>query len=93
MNSVSVEVAKRLTVENSALIEGNIEVLLNVDGTIAEPVIDLNANTTDNHPIKFGAFSKPIGLEKLHAVTTVRKELVHIRDLVADGQIGSGNFI
>ena len=47
---------------------------------------------TDNHPIKFGAFAKPIGLEKLHAVTTVRKELVHIRDLVADGQIGSGNF-
>ena len=45
MNSMSVEVAKRLTVENSALIEGNIEVLLNVGGTIAEPVIDLNANT------------------------------------------------
>ena len=92
MNSMSVEVAKRLTVENSALIEGNIEVLLNVDGTIAEPVIDLNANTTDNYPIKFGAFAKPIGLEKLHAVTTVRKELVHIRDLVADGRVGSGNF-
>ncbi len=92
MNSMSVEVAKRLTVEDSALIEGNIGVLLNVDGTIAEPVIDLNANTTDNHPIKFGAFAKPIILEKLHAVTTVRKELVHIRDLVVDGQIGSGNF-
>ena len=91
-NSIPVETLKRLTSDKSTLIEGNLGLLLNVAGTIAEPVLDLKARTTENRPIYFGAFAKPITLDKLHAVTSIKKQSMQIRNLVANGQIGGGNF-
>ena len=91
-NSLSVETVRRLTLDKAALFEGNLEILLNVAGSIAQPLIDLNAHTTDNNPIKIGVFAKPITLDRLHALTTIKKQSVNIRDLIANGQIGKGSF-
>jgi autotransporter translocation and assembly factor TamB len=91
-NSLSVETVKRLTFDKSALIQGNIGAMLNVAGTVAEPVVDLNTHTIANHPIRLGAFAEPIVLDKLHALTTIRRESIQIQDLIADGQIGKGIF-
>ena len=92
MNSLSVETVKRLTSDKSALIEGNVRAMLNVAGTVAEPVVDLNTHTIENHPIRLGAFAKPITLDKLHALTTIRRQSIQIRNLIANGQIGQGIF-
>ncbi len=91
-NSLSVEAAKHLTLDKSTVIQGNIGISLNVLGSIASPVVDLNARTIENHPIYFGAFAKPITLEKLHALTTITKQAVKVQDLIANGQIGRGSF-
>lgn len=91
-NSLSVEAAKHLTLDKSTVIQGNIGISLNVLGRITTPVVDLNVHTIENHPIYFGEFAKPITLEKLHALTTIKKQSVDIRDLIANGQIGKGSF-
>ncbi len=91
-NSLSIETVKRLTFDKSALIQGNIGAMLNVAGIVAEPIVDLKTHTIENHPIRFGAFAEPIVLDKLHALTTIRRESIQIQDLIADGQIGKGVF-
>ena len=91
-NSLSVETVKRLTFGESALIEGNIGAVLNVAGTVDEPIVDLNTHTIGNHPIRLGAFAEPITLNKLRALTTIRKQSIQIQDLIANGQIGKGVF-
>lgn len=91
-NSLPVETVKRLTFGKSTLIEGNIGAVLNVAGTVDEPVVDLNTHTIGNHPIRLGAFAEPITLHKLRALTTIRRESIQIQDLIANGQIGTGNF-
>ena len=90
--SLSRETLTLLTHENTPLIEGTLDISLNLGGSIAEPSINLNAHTAENHPIKFGAIAKPITLQKLHAITTVRKKSLQIQDLVANGGIGTGSF-
>ncbi|MDE0636523.1 MAG: hypothetical protein OXI43_11810 [Candidatus Poribacteria bacterium] len=91
-NSLPVEAAKHLALDESTVIQGNIGISLNVLGSITAPVVDLNLHTIENHPIHFGAFAKPITLEKLHALTTITKQSVEVRDLIANGQIGKGRF-
>ncbi|RKU19018.1 hypothetical protein C6501_01720 [Candidatus Poribacteria bacterium] len=91
-NSLPVEAAKHLTLDESTVIQGNIGISLNVLGSITAPVVDLNLHTIENHPIHFGVFAKPITLEKLHALTTITKKSVEVRDLIANGQIGKGSF-
>ncbi|MDE0485217.1 MAG: hypothetical protein OXI67_21795 [Candidatus Poribacteria bacterium] len=91
-NSLPVETVKRLTFGKSALIEGNIGAVLNVAGTVDEPIVDLNTHTIENHPIRLGAFAEPITLDKLRALTTIRRQLIQIQDLIANGQIGKGIF-
>ncbi len=91
-NSLPVETVKRLTFDKSALIEGNVKTMLNVAGTVAEPVVDLNTHTIKNHPIRLGAFAEPITLDKLRALTTIRSQSIQIQDLIANGQIGKGIF-
>ena len=91
-NSMPAETLEHLTSDRSTLIEGNIGISLNVAGTIAEPIFDLNARTTENQPIHFGAFAKPIILDKLHARTTIRKESAQIQNFLTSGQIGTSNF-
>lgn len=91
-NSIPADTVKHLTFDNSVLLEGNVGILLNVVGSIAEPIIDLNARTTADQPIHFGAFAKPITLTKLQAMATVSKQSVQIKDLIVNGQIGTSNF-
>ncbi len=91
-NSLPVEAAKHLTLDESTVIQGNIGISLNVLGSITAPVVDLNLHTIENYPIHFGVFAKPITLEKLHALTTVTKQSVEVRDLIVNGQIGKGSF-
>ena len=91
-NSLPVETVNRLTIGKSDLIVGHVETLLNVAGTFAEPVIDLRTRTINSYPIRLGAFAKSITLDKLHALTTIRKQWVQIQDLVANGRIGKGVF-
>ena len=91
-NSMPAETVKRLSFDKSALIQGKVGVSLNVAGTIAEPIFDLNARTTENQPIHFGAFAKPIILDKLHARTTIREEAVQIQNFLTSGQIGTSDF-
>ncbi|MDE0087137.1 MAG: hypothetical protein OXU23_15560 [Candidatus Poribacteria bacterium] len=90
--SLPVETVKRLTSNKSALIAGNIGAVLNVAGTVAEPIVDLNTHTIENHPIRLGGFAEPITLDKLRALTTIRRQLIQIQDLIANGQIGKGIF-
>ena len=91
-NSLPVETVKRLMSNKSALIAGNIGAVLNVAGTVAEPIVDLNTHTIENHPIRLGGFAEPITLDKLRALTTIRRQSIQIQDLIADGQIGKGIF-
>ena len=92
VNSLSNEMAKRLMSDKPNLIEGNVDLSLSIAGTVLQPEIDLNLNTIEGHPILLGAMSKPIILGKLQAVTTIGKQSVYIKDIVANGQIGEGNL-
>ena len=91
-NGIPDDTKKLLTVEGAPLIEGVLGVSAEVRGSIAKPIIAVNAHTPQHHPIRLGVFAKPITLEKLRAVTTIDGKFVDIREVEANGQIGDGDY-
>ena len=91
-NSLSDKMVENITSIQSSVLDGKIDVALKIDGTIAEPSIDLNVQRIDEQPIQFGAFTNPILLNKLHALLSFRKGIVQVDDLVMNGKFGEGTF-
>ena len=91
-NGIPDDTKKLLTVEGAPLIEGVLGVSVEVRGSVAKPIIAVNAHTPQHHPIRLGVFAKPITLEKLRAVTTIDGKFVDIREVEANGQIGDGDY-
>ena len=90
-NSLPDEVVNRLSAKDTSFLNGNVNVQLNINGSIAEPIIDIRTHT-DDELIYIGTFEKAISIDDIHAVATVGSELVDIVDLLVKGQIGKSYF-
>lgn len=91
-NSLPDEVVNRLSTNDTTFLNGNVHVQLNINGSIAEPIIDISTHTDDDYPIHIGTFEKPIRIDNLHTVARIRSELVDIVELLVKGQIGKSHF-
>ena len=90
-NSLPDEVVNRLTVRDTSFLSGNVNIQLNINGSIAEPIVDFRTHSVDEYPIYIGTFEKPLRMDEIHAVATIGSELVDIIDLSVKGQIGKSN--
>lgn len=91
-NRIPLNILERLTTDKTPLMGGHLGVSIDVTGSLAKPIIGVNAHTLQHQPIRLGVFAKPITLEKLRAVTEVTPESIHISDLNANGRIGEGEY-
>ncbi len=91
-NSLPDEVVNLLTARDTSFLSGNVNIQLNINGSIAEPIVDFRTYTVDEHPIYIGKFEKPLRMDEIHAVATIGSELVDIIDLLVKGQIGKSNI-
>lgn len=91
-NSLPDEVVNRLAVKDTSFLTGNVDIQLNINGSIAEPLIDLRTHTVDEYPIYIGTFEKPIKMDDIHVIVTIGSELVDIVELLVKGQIGKSNI-
>lgn len=91
-NKLPAEIVNRLTVDGESLVQGNVDLLLSVNGNIAEPIIDIKSRSIDSQPIHLGAFGKPVIFDRIHAKAVIGSQLVHIEDIEVNGQIGDSYF-
>lgn len=91
-NKLPAELVNRLTVGGESLVQGNVDLLLSINGNIAEPIIDIKSRSIDSQPIHLGTFGKPVIFDRIHAKAVIGSQLVHVGDIEVNGQIGDSYF-
>ena len=89
---VPIEFIRGSTGIGEEFITGELNVSLNVGGSLAEPIIKVNSRSNSNNPIKSEMISNGITLNQLSVDTVIGKEEVHLQNLTVLGQIGNGRF-
>ena len=91
-NFIPAELTIHQPKETTPIIEGYLEVLLNMTGSISEPILTLNTHSIENHPIRVSHLAERIKLQQMNLVMTFTEELLQIQDWVVNGEIGTGNI-
>ncbi len=91
-NSLSEDLVKYITSKQTPLLDGKIDIALEIDGTIDTPRMDINVQTIEQEPILFSGFTNPITIKKLYTLISFSDGIVKIDDCLMNGYFGEGKF-
>lgn len=91
-NSISPEMARKLSLEHESSISGSLGVSVKLGGNIAEPIVKVHSHSRNNKPILFGRFINPITLDEFSAEILIKKQSFQIQDAVLHGKMRDGGF-
>ncbi len=84
--------SKKATANTTKLIDGKLDVSIELSGSGTEPVMTVTAHSLQNAPIRIGPFSKPIVLDTFGAEIAVDSKFAYLRNFNAAGAIGDGAY-
>ena len=73
-------------------ITGTLEASIEIGGTLAEPLVLLYAETTEQRPIRFASYIPSITLERLRVDIHFDSEFIRVQRAEANGQMGDGPY-
>lgn len=82
----------KYTQNGEAIITGSVKTIIQVGGSVDQPLISVKAHTTADNPILFGPISEPITFDEVSAKTTIKQRNILIHDVVVNGRMNEGDF-